>query len=80
MDAIKHKEEHDKNEIISNNFEINIEKLSYAETKRSDWFFNFFCWKINYNLSVSGFFLLLVSFLLKRLLVVLDNQKNGMCS
>ena len=36
MDAIKHKEEHDKNEIISNNFEINIEKLSYAETKRFD--------------------------------------------
>ena len=36
MATIKHKEEHDKNEIISNNFEIKIEKLSYADTKRFD--------------------------------------------
>ena len=56
MATIKHKEEHDKNEIISNNFEIKIEKLSYADTKRFDWFLIFFCWKINYNLSVGVFF------------------------
>lgn len=34
MEVIQHKEEHDKNQIKNNDFEIKFEKLCYADIKK----------------------------------------------
>ena len=52
MEVIQHKEEHDKNQIKNNNFEIKFEKLCYADIKKEIHFLIFwlifFCWKNNF--------------------------------